>query len=184
MSIKPLNSAGDTIIEVLVVLAVLGLAISISYATASRSLLAARGAQENSEATQLVQAQIEYLRNYAKNPPGDAHDIFLKSPPFATDQLFCIDPFNGDVVAPATFHGSSIYDTSIYPVTDSSANLSDNKCFQGNPVNRYYIAIRHDNTPDAFGNPVDNFTVTAVWDDVQGQGKDTVTIVYRVHYIP
>jgi hypothetical protein len=129
----------------------------------------------------LVQAQIEYLRNYAKNPPGDAHDIFLKSPPYLTDQLFCIDPDTGDVVAPTSFHGS-IY-TATYPTNPTGSPPSD-QCVQGDPVKRYNIAISHDNAPDAFGNPVDNFTVTAVWDDVQGQGQDSVTIVYRVHYIP
>ncbi|HEY5152731.1 MAG TPA: type II secretion system protein [Candidatus Saccharimonadales bacterium] len=65
MSVKilhQLNRAGDTIVEVMVVLAILGLAISISYATANRSLLNARQAQENSEATELIQSQIEALR--------------------------------------------------------------------------------------------------------------------------
>ena len=42
------NQRGDTIIEVLIVLAVLGLAIGITYATANRSILNARQAQESS----------------------------------------------------------------------------------------------------------------------------------------
>lgn len=54
---------GDTIVEVLVVLAVLGLSISVSYATANRSLLDARQAQENSQASSLAEAQIEALRS-------------------------------------------------------------------------------------------------------------------------
>ena len=54
---------GDTIVEVMVVLAILGLALSISYATANRSLLDARQAQENSQATEYVLAQVEGLRS-------------------------------------------------------------------------------------------------------------------------
>jgi type II secretory pathway pseudopilin PulG len=172
MSLRRLNNGGDTIIEIMVVLAVLGMAIGISYATASRSLLAARAAQENSEATQLVQAQVEYLRNFAKNPPGDSNDIFLKPPTYPASQLFCIDTTAGAVVAPASFTGP-LSPSTIYPAA----------CQQGTP-NRYQLAISHDNSPDAVGNPVDNFTVTATWDDVQGQGQDTATVVYRVHYIP
>jgi prepilin-type N-terminal cleavage/methylation domain-containing protein len=59
------NNRGDTIIEVMIVLAVLGLAIGISYATANRSLLNARQAQENSQATALAQSQVEALRTLA-----------------------------------------------------------------------------------------------------------------------
>jgi prepilin-type N-terminal cleavage/methylation domain-containing protein len=60
--LRKINQAGDTIVEVMVVLAILGLAISVSYATANRSLLNTRQAQENSQATELVQSQIEALR--------------------------------------------------------------------------------------------------------------------------
>jgi type II secretory pathway pseudopilin PulG len=72
--LKTLGRAGDTIVEVMVVLAILGLAISISYATANRSLLNARQAQENSEATELIQSQIEALRTLTQ--AGDTPDIF------------------------------------------------------------------------------------------------------------
>ncbi len=70
------NNAGDTIVEVMVVLAVLGLAIGISYATASRSLTNTRSSQENSSATELLKSQVEVLRywaadlNYGALPPS------------------------------------------------------------------------------------------------------------------
>jgi prepilin-type N-terminal cleavage/methylation domain-containing protein len=60
--LKKTGQSGDTIVEVMVVLAILGLAISVSYATANRSLLNARQAQENSQASELVQSQVEALR--------------------------------------------------------------------------------------------------------------------------
>ena len=71
MSIKhrllSLRQSGDTIVEVLIVLAVLGLAIGISYSTATKSLLATRQAQENTQATQLLQGQIERLYALSAN---------------------------------------------------------------------------------------------------------------------
>jgi Tfp pilus assembly protein PilE len=75
--VKPI---GDTIVEVMIVLAVLGLAISIAYATANRSLLNARQAQESAEASSLAQDQVEQLRAYSV---GDKLDIFNAFP-------FCI----------------------------------------------------------------------------------------------
>src|SRR5271170_6288790 len=82
------QQAGDTIVEVLVVLAVLGLAISISYATANRSILDARQAQENSQATEYVQAQIENLRAYASYGPSSSDYIFKPA-------SFCINSGGG-----------------------------------------------------------------------------------------
>jgi len=72
------GQAGDTIVEVMVVLAILGLAISISYATANRSLLNTRQAQENSQATELIQSQVEALRTLAVT--GDTPNIFQAGP--------------------------------------------------------------------------------------------------------
>lgn len=73
-----LASSGDTIIEVMIVLAVLGLAIGLAYSTAHRSLLDARQAQENSEATQMVQSQIEALRTMTQS--AAPNNIFQGGP--------------------------------------------------------------------------------------------------------
>lgn len=71
------KQAGDTIIEVLVVLVVLSTAFSIAYTTASRGLRAARVAQEHSEALQFLSSQVELLR------VSDASsNIFTPSSPF------------------------------------------------------------------------------------------------------
>jgi|SRR5665213_1649297 len=75
---KTTRQAGDTIVEVMLVLAILGLAISISYATANRSLLNARQAQENSQATELVRSQLEALRTLSKT--GSSPNIFAVWP--------------------------------------------------------------------------------------------------------
>ncbi len=76
--VRSLTQRGDTIVEVMVVLAVLGLAMGISYATANRSLKNTRQAQENSEATALVKAQIEQLRSLASTEqPGTDNYIFI-----------------------------------------------------------------------------------------------------------
>jgi type II secretory pathway pseudopilin PulG len=81
MRLTKLNSAGDTIIEVMIVLAVLGLSIGIAYATANRSLLNARQAQESAEASSLAQGQVEQIR---ANSPDTSSPIYGGDP-------FCFD---------------------------------------------------------------------------------------------
>jgi prepilin-type N-terminal cleavage/methylation domain-containing protein len=131
-----LRERGDTIIEVMIVLAVLGLALGIAYATANRSLLNARQAQENSQATALVQSQVEALRALSKD---------------TTQNIYQVGPYCISQSTPYTI------------VTGSS-------CQMGSVP--YTLAITYTNP---------TFTVTATWDDVQGQGKDTVSLSYRVY---
>jgi type II secretory pathway pseudopilin PulG len=144
--LRRLSMRGDTIVEVMIVLAVLGLAIGISYATANRSLLNARQAQENSQATELVRSQLEQLRSMSANTNATdtAHYIYVSQP-------FCIAA-NGQVTL----------------LPSASCNLGE--------ASRYKVSI---NWGGAASN--DAFTVTATWDDVLGQGSDTVTLVYGVH---
>lgn len=56
-----LNDTGDTIIEVLLSVAIIGGILAISYATMNRNLVNLRNNQERTEATKLAQGQIEAL---------------------------------------------------------------------------------------------------------------------------
>ncbi len=157
------NQLGDTIIEVMVVLAVLGLAISISYATANRSLLDARQAQENSQATWLVETQVENLRLLAPNSnTGNTNlntNIFLQTGPFCV-----LDPTNP---------------SNTTPIHTNVANCTF-------PTASYQVLIYNCDKLPTTG-PCTNVTgpnvlaVQATWDDALGQGQDTVTLNYRVH---
>jgi len=165
--LKPLNQAGDTIVEVMVVLAILGLAIGISYATANQSLLNTRQAQENSQASEYVQSQVEALRYLAPNSKTNPNDnIFLPPTPAPPNSLYCIhDASAGSPLA-------------IYPTADS--------CSFG-PIPYTVLIYNCDqvttspcDSPNIAANS-DTFVVQATWPDVSGQGNDTVTMVYRVH---
>lgn len=150
MKLKALKSRGDTIIEVMIVLTVLGLAISIAYATASRSLLDARQAQESSEGTAIAQSQIEQLRGLASKNI----DIFREDVTF-----FCINS-SGDLNTAPFGAGADYRDLNIYPGECKDAN--------------YHTAINYNQTTSTF-------TVRVVWDNVSGDGQDTVTMVYKIH---
>jgi len=59
------NQRGDTIVEVLVAVAIVGLILVSSYGISSQSTRRVIDTQEHSKALQLVQAQVEQLRSHA-----------------------------------------------------------------------------------------------------------------------
>jgi len=149
---KTSGERGDTIVEVMVVLALLGMAVGIAFATANTSLLTVQGAQDNTQADAFLQQQVEGLRAVDVTAPGS---IF---PALATKH-FCIDTSVNPAVASSFFSGS-LKNYGIYPAA----------CIQG----LYHLAISYDSTTSTF-------TFTAYWDDVQGQGQDSATLVYRMY---
>lgn len=59
---QPLRNRGDTIVEVLIVVAVLGMAFTLASVTANRGLAQSRNAQEHSQALGIITSQMELLR--------------------------------------------------------------------------------------------------------------------------
>lgn len=99
------NQRGDTIVEVLVVLAVLGMALGTSYAIAGRSLINARQAQENAKATELLKEQLETIRVLA------AQGSILP-----THSNFCIG-VDGVRKTGANTNPECLFENSLYRVT-------------------------------------------------------------------
>ncbi|HVX56618.1 MAG TPA: prepilin-type N-terminal cleavage/methylation domain-containing protein [Candidatus Saccharimonadales bacterium] len=118
-----LRNRGDTIVEVMIVLAVLGLAISISYATADRSLLNARQAQENSIATELAQSQVEGLSSLGcasadptcdpTNPVNPSYQLFHQANPFCLNSSNSIVSYPNPTTVPAACKIDSLYEIKI-----------------------------------------------------------------------
>ncbi|HXR50449.1 MAG TPA: type II secretion system protein [Verrucomicrobiae bacterium] len=161
LKFKRTSEKGDTIVEVLIVLAVLGLAISICYATANRSLLDARQAQENAVASELVQSQIEGLRvTMPSAVPGTA--------PMIAGQ-FCVVLNGGSYVVKPYISPTPPDPSCALPFASSSSSISVIYC--GTLVRNANCGILSDDT----------FVVTATWPDVIGGGNDTVSQVYKVH---
>jgi type II secretory pathway pseudopilin PulG len=163
-----LQQRGDTIVEVIIVLAVFSMAIAISWATASRSLSNARQAQENSEATALVQGQAEALRSLASQgkpapPTPPTNRQIYRAGEFCIDQR---DPANYVVVTSTDADYSTV-------CTQGSVSYAIRvvACQYSPALN----AACTTHTSD------DSFVVTATWDNIRGQGKDQAKTVYRVH---
>jgi prepilin-type N-terminal cleavage/methylation domain-containing protein len=157
---RALGNRGDTIVEVMIVLAVLGLAISISYATANRSLKSARQAQENSEATAYVQSQIESLKKLSTETAASGGYLYNRATPFCVLSLSAVPPIEPSS-ANCVFGKNNLYKILIY------------YCDKVSPVNTTpCISTSHD----------DLFIVQAKWPNISGDGSDdSVTMSYRVH---
>lgn len=89
---KSLRERGDTIVEVLIAIAVVSLILGGAYVTTNRSLLATRAAEERGNALKLAESQVEQLKGLAKTDP-DA--IFGGGTPMP----FCVSATTGALIA-------------------------------------------------------------------------------------
>ena len=80
---KKLNQRGDTILEVLISVAILSLILTTSFTLANRSSQATRQAAERGESSKFAQSEIEKLKYYLSTPN-------LTSMPSA-NSYFCLE---------------------------------------------------------------------------------------------
>lgn len=110
------NSRGETIIEVLITLAILAIVLGVSYATAAKSLKASQTAQERTEAQYVASSLLETVKVLAQR---NSANVFP-----ATEQNLCFSTSIPDITAQTP------------PVTYSPTNP---QCLQG--MYRKYIRI-------------------------------------------
>lgn len=94
---RKLNQAGETIIEVMIALSILGLVLGISYASASRSLNGSQDAQERTVASQIAQSMLEVVKAYALEAEFNTPLENIIFPPGASS--FCVSTNLADVSA-------------------------------------------------------------------------------------
>lgn len=153
---KKLNQTGDTIVEVLLALAVLAGVIGVSYAVASRSLARAQQAQERVQATKLVEGQIEALK-YLASSIESTHTALFNS--LITDLDTATPP-----VSPQCLIVNSV--TGVV----SKVIYTDSQCKNSGLFN-YYIA--------AYDTVSKIFTIKTEWPSFRS-GNDNVTMYYKV----
>jgi type II secretory pathway pseudopilin PulG len=100
------DQRGDTIVEVLISIAVVSMVLAGAYVTTQRSLIATRAAQERSNALKLGQGQLEQLKGIISSNPNSVFGPGAPSP-------FCI---SGGAVVAATNTGCRV-NTSGAPTT-------------------------------------------------------------------
>ena len=148
--VSKLNQVGDTIVEVMLSLAVLGMIIGTAFAIANRSLNRAQQSQERTQALKLAEGQVDSVK-YLSESSNEADKITFESLQSATTNPRCLSSFTDDGKV-------SIKD---YPADD--ANCQDGI---------FSYSMLYDQSKHIFN-------VRVVWDSLSG-GQENVTIQYRV----
>lgn len=161
---KRLNNSGDTIVEVMIVLAVLGLALSIAYATANRGLQQARNAQEHSQALGIINSQVELLRSTFAKQAGAAVESQGASGPF------CLSP-TGTVVAitPLASSGADKFEEVLANDRLGNATTYPGACIQDTLYNTSIVSR---------GDGVYDFRVR--WEGVGSLGRQQEELTYKI----
>ena len=149
-----LNNAGDTIVEVLIAVAVVSLVLTASFAIVNESSRGIRSAQEREEATKLTSALVESLE-------GDS----TLYPRTSTSPL-CIDGSQAHLGA------SSLPALSADATTWYDNPLNNSKCLTTNGIT-YATSIYSDGLTPA------TYTIDTRWDGLDGN-RNQVQFNYRL----
>lgn len=91
---------GDTIVEVLLAMAVVGMVLGVAFGIANRSVAVGRSAQERSEALKYAETQVELIKEYVANydyDPGDtATEVLIEELSLTGSQDSACFVVNGD----------------------------------------------------------------------------------------
>lgn len=191
------NKRGDTIVEVLIALAVLGSVLVGGYSIATRSINSVRASQERGEALKVAEGQIEQLRSYLggvsdlKPNNGKFDDVFIKENSFFAPNTFPPAIENGDqitafcftanptvpVATPITYFKNNLSPTAatsyIGAVTPPAAGCVADGRYRIAIVPRYQILDETDETASI------GYTVTVRWDRVGGGSEESLSLSYR-----
>ncbi len=168
MSLKSIinDFHGDTIVEVMVVLAILGSGIAISYSSVSRSLAMSQDAKERMEVTQLLQTQLEYVREAVLNPSSSL-GVSMANTTSQSGSMFCFYVSQ----PPNTIE---IYQFS--PIDIINANKTNptypTDCSQG--FFGYYITYTTNSNSHIY-------EAKSSWPSILGNGQNKANIIYEVY---
>jgi len=157
------QQAGDTIVEVLIAIIIVSTVLGGAFVSANRSLTATRDSQERGEALKFGEEQVERLKAGVSATP----DTY-----FNATNVFCIDGTN--MLQPAT--NSPNYSIDALPLlTADSLNNYNNSCIRSNI---YHLATEY------YGGTDNVFKVHVRWQQIGGNAKDEIVLIYRINKLP
>lgn len=160
---KFLDQTGDTIVEVLLAMAIVGLVLGGAFVSANHSLANSRQAQERGEALKIAESQIEQIKQYAKDS--------TKKKIFDRTQNFCIDT-SGNVVQFGSIIG---FDPSHdQPSVNDPDPRYDKYPAQCKFSKLYYVTINYRYLTDSV------FTLDVRWDRALVGGRDDLKMSYKL----
>lgn len=120
MSIKPLQQVGDTIVEVLIVIVVMGVVVSAGYGIAVRSLQSTQLAQEKSYALKIAEGQLESLKAASSTNPA----ILARTDGFCLNETLAVQT----ITAPSPTPTLEAENFASYPNCKKDPNDPANSC--------------------------------------------------------
>lgn len=171
------NFIGDTIVEVLIVLAILGGGLILSYSIATRAYLIGQDAQDRNTANGILKSQIEELRASVlslNSSNGVGSQIVDLSTSPATN--FCLVLNNGVVsLQSISVALPSSVDFSLSDYDNYNSSTSFTQCKQG--IFLYYITKSQATNTSAV-----NYVAHIYWPNVFAQNVlDQSVLAYRVY---
>lgn len=148
--LKTRRQAGDTIVEVLIAVAIISLILAISYATTTRNTRSIQDAQERSQAIQIAQRQIELLKG-TKGTPNQINTATQKCFSAADGAPKASNGVDGNDNCEVAADGSKVTTAGFEPA--------------------YHIAIT--------GSSSTVYKVTITWDSLLNSSKDKLSMFYR-----
>lgn len=150
-----LNKAGDTIVEVLIGLAVLGSVLTAGYSISTRSLNGIRVSQERGEALKIAEEQLEKIRYNLARPDVTVNDFL----PIAPNNYTCYKTLN--------------------PTSIQLADIKDlNSYSECKFINLYHVAIETKTVSTGTFDEL-TFNVNVHWDRIGGGQMQELTLVYK-----
>ena len=157
-----IKERGDTIVEVLFAVLVIGIVLTGAYAVVTHSIIDEQDAQEHSYALGLIQSQIEQLRAYIISNPSGAL-------PF-NSQTGCM--YSSTASTPATLN----------PEFNTLSRTSPFCMIQGNlpSTSQYTLTIQLASSSNPDNPPL--YQVSANWPSLlTGGSTDKIIVPYRVN---
>ena len=162
--LKTLKEKGDTIVEVLFAVVVIGIVLTGAYAVVTHSIIDEQDAQEHSYALGLIQSQIEQLRAYMISNPS------VTLPFSQTNQTGCM--YSSTTPTPAT----------LSPELNTGSGTSSYCMVQGNLAgnSQYSLNIKLASSSNPNISPI--YQVSAKWPSLlTGGSTDQIIVPYRVN---
>ena len=175
--ISKLNDKGDTIVEVLLAIAIVGVVLGGAFVAANRSLNIAQQSQDRSQATKILEAQLERLKSIASDRSKDIFnpasssvfcmDNVLNRQNFSVGSLPAVAADNLTAAPGGNYPAACIVDSASNPYSGASQSIE------------YYVSIQRDAVDS------NKFTVRARWFRAGGgiadNGREEASMAYRLY---
>lgn len=166
-TLKTLPEHGDTIVEVLIAITIAAFAISISYATAERSLQQAISAREHGEALDILENQVADL-SYRFQEDSNFNGNFANKP------NFCLK----DNIKPSDTSNWSIQPNTVTPNSQPAAPPYNSACQTIEGGVQYFANIAPSGSVNKY-NPT-LYTITVRWYKIGG-GINQASLYYKLN---